>query len=74
MRLTAEGCLLEEVAWAGRVVREVAASFGLAWWTVQAVINTAAKAMVDPDSGPVRRPGIDEHRYLPVWFFCRRSR
>lgn len=37
--------VLEAVAWAGRAVLEVAASFGVAWWTVQAVIITAAAAM-----------------------------
>ena len=39
--------LLDAVAWAGRAVLEVAASFEVAWWTVQAVINTAAKAMAN---------------------------
>jgi len=61
--------VLEAVAWAGRAVLEVAASFGVAWWTVQAVINTAAKAMANPDARPVRHLGIDEHRYQRMWFF-----
>jgi transposase len=61
--------VLEAVAWAGRAVLEVASSFGVAWWTVQAVINTAAKAMANPDSRPVRHLGIDEHRYRRVRFF-----
>lgn len=61
--------VLHAVAWAGRAVLEVASSFGVAWWTVQAVINTAAKAMANPDSRPVRRLGIDEHRYRRVRFF-----
>ena len=60
---------LEAVAWAGRAVLEVAACLGVAWWTVQAVINTAATAMADPDSLPVRHLGIDEHRYRRVRFF-----
>jgi transposase len=61
--------VLEAVAWAGRAVLEVASSFGVAWWTVQAVINNAAKAMANPDSRPVRRLGIDEHRCRRVRFF-----
>ena len=61
--------VLGAVAWAGRAVLEVAASFGVAWWTVQAVINTAAKAMANPDARPVRHLGIDEHRYRRVRFF-----
>jgi transposase len=61
--------MLEAVAWAGRAVLEVAGSFGVAWWTVQAVINTAAAAMANPDSRPVRHLGIDEHRYRQVRFF-----
>ena len=43
--------VLEAVAWAGRAVLEVAASFGVAWWTVQAVINTAAAAMATRTPG-----------------------
>lgn len=43
MHRTAEGCGVGAVAWAGRAVLEVAASFGVAWWTFQAVINTATK-------------------------------
>jgi transposase len=61
--------VLEAVAWAGRAILEVASSFGVAWWTVQAVINTAAAAMANPDSRPVRHLGIDEHRYRRVRFF-----
>lgn len=57
------------MAWAGRAVLEIAASFGVAWWTVQAVINTAAKAMANPDSRLVRHLGIDGHRYRRVRFF-----
>jgi transposase len=61
--------VLEAVAWAGRAVPEVASSFGVAWWTVQAVINTASAEMANPDSRPVRHLGIDEHRYRRVRFF-----
>jgi len=61
--------MLKAVTWAGRAVLEVAASFGVAWWTVQAVINTAAKAMANPDARPVRRLGIEEHRDRRVRFF-----
>ena len=65
--------VLEAVAWAGRAVLEVAASFGVAWWTVQAVINTVASAMANPDARPVRHLGIDEHRYRQVRFFRDRA-
>ena len=61
--------MLEAVAWDGRAVLEVAASFGVAWWTVQAVINTAAAAIANPDSRPVRHLGIDKHRYRRGRFF-----
>ncbi|MFN8075362.1 MAG: helix-turn-helix domain-containing protein [Kineosporiaceae bacterium] len=48
---------------AGRSVAEVAASYGVSWWTVQAVLNAAALLGIDPDAASPRRLGIDEHRY-----------
>jgi transposase len=61
--------VLEAVIGAGRVVAEVAAAHGLSWWTVQACVNAAAGLLADLDVVPVRRLGIDEHRYRSVrWF------
>jgi transposase len=55
--------VLEAVVTAGRVVAEVAGAHGLSWWTVQKTVNAAADLLIDPDIVPVRRLGIDEHRY-----------
>ena len=53
----------------GRAVAEVAAAYGVAWWTVQATVNAAAVLLPDVDQCWVRRLGIDEHRYRRVrWF------
>jgi transposase len=61
--------LLEAVIDSGRAVSEVAADFGVAWWTVQATVNTAAVLLPDVDELHVRRLGIDEHRYRSVrWY------
>ena len=61
--------VLEAVVTAGRVVAEVAAAHGLSWWTVQRTVNAAAELLTDPDTVPVRRLGVDEHRYRRVRFF-----
>lgn len=53
----------------GRAVDQVAASFGLAWWTVQSAVNTAAVTLPDPDMAPVRHLGVDEHRFRSARFF-----
>src|SRR5215203_1558494 len=61
--------LLAAVIDSGRAVAEVAADFGVAWWTVQATINAAAVLLPNIDELYVRRLGIDEHRYRRVrWF------
>jgi transposase len=61
--------LLDAVIDSGRAVAEVAAEHGVAWWTVQATVNTAAVLLPDIDELHVRRLGIDEHRYRRVrWF------
>jgi hypothetical protein len=54
--------LLEEVAWAGRAVLEVAAFFGVAWWMIQEVITTVAVAMANPDSRAMQAMRCDEYR------------
>jgi transposase len=61
--------VLEAVVAAGRVVAEVAGAHGLSWWTVQRTVNAAAERLTDPDAVPVRRLGVDEHRYRSVRFF-----
>lgn len=61
--------VLDAVVGAGRVVAEVAGGHGLAWWTVQRCVNTAADVLADPDTVAVTRLGIDEHRYRSVRFY-----
>jgi transposase len=61
--------VLEAVVAAGRAVSEVAAAHRLSWWTVQRTVTAAAEELTDPDTVPVRRLGIDEHRYRRVRFF-----
>ncbi len=61
--------VLEAVICSGRAVGEVAAAHGIAWWTVQACVNTAALVLPDADGVAVRRLGIDEHRYRCVRFY-----
>ena len=61
--------VLAAVIDSGRAVAEVAADYGVAWWTVQATVNAAAVLLPDVDELHVRRLGIDEHRYRRVrWF------
>ena len=66
--------VLEAVIDSGRAVAEVAAAFGVAWWTVQATVNAAAVLLPDVDDLHVRRLGIDEHRYRRVRWFRDESR
>jgi transposase len=64
-----KAALLDAVIESGRAVAEVAADHGVAWWTVQATVNTAAVLLPGIDQLQVRRLGIDEHRYRRVrWF------
>jgi transposase len=58
--------MLDAVIGAGRVVAEVAAAHGVTWWTVHSCVNAAAQLLVEVDQRPVRRLGIDEHRYRSV--------
>jgi transposase len=61
--------VLDAVSDSGRAVSEVAADYGLAWWTVQATVIAAAVPLPGVDDLHIRRLGIDEHRYRRVrWF------
>jgi transposase len=61
--------VLNAVIDSGRAVSEVAADFGVAWWTVQATVNAAAVLLPSVDDLHVHRLGIDEHRYRRVrWY------
>jgi transposase len=61
--------VLEAVVGSGRAVAEVATSFNVAWWTVQAVVTAAVATLPDVDQIPVRLLGVDEHRFRTVRFF-----
>lgn len=50
----------------GLPVAAVAASFGVAWWTTQATINSAAESLPDVDSLHVAQLRVDERRYQKV--------
>jgi len=53
----------------GRAVSSVAVEHALGWWTVMGMVNAAALVLADPDTVPVRRLGVDEHRYRSVRYF-----
>ena len=53
----------------GRAVSEVAAAFGVAWWTVQAGVTAAVATLPEVDRIRVRLLGVDEHRFRTVRFF-----
>lgn len=61
--------LLHAVVVSGRAADEVAAAFGVAWWTVQSVVLAAVMTLPDVDDLPVRFLGIDEHRFRTVGWF-----
>lgn len=61
--------LLHAVVTSGRATDEVAAAFGMAWWTVGNVVLAAVMTLPDVNDLPVRFLGIDEHRFRTVrWF------
>jgi transposase len=71
-RSTARLCqaLLAAVVVSGRAAGEVARAHRVSWWLVQAMLTAAADVLLpDPDQVPVRRLGVDEHRYRSVRFF-----
>ena len=61
--------LVTAVTGAGRAAREVAASFSVSWWLVQATLTAAAALIDDVDTLVVRGVGIDEHRFRRVRYF-----
>jgi transposase len=61
--------ILYAVVASGRAADDVAAAFGVAWWTVQATVLAAVMTLPDIDDLPIRFLGIDEHRFRSVrWF------
>jgi len=71
-RSTARLChaLVAAVVVSGRAASEVARAHRVSWWLVQAMLTAAADVLLpDPDQVPVRRLGVDEHRYRSVRFF-----
>ena len=70
-RSTARLCqaLVAAVVVSGRAASEVARAHRVSWWLVQAMLSAAADLLTDPDDVPVRRLGVDEHRYRSVRFF-----
>jgi transposase len=61
--------LVTAVVVSGRAASEVARAHRVSWWLVQAMLSAAADLLTDPDQTPVRRLGVDEHRYRSVRFF-----
>ncbi len=61
--------LVEAVVVSGRAAAETARAFAVSWWTVQAALSAVAVLLGEVDKVPVRRLGIDEHRYRSVKFF-----
>jgi transposase len=71
-RSTARLCqaLVTAVVVSGRAASEVAQAHRVSWWLVQAMLSTAADVLLpNPEDVPVRRLGVDEHRYRSVRFF-----
>mgnify|MGYP002648457297 CR=1 FL=1 len=70
-RSTARLCqaLVAAVVVSGRAASEVARAHRVSWWLVQSMLTAAADLIGDPDQHPVRRLGVDEHRYRRVRFF-----
>jgi transposase len=70
-RSTARLCqaLLAAVVVSGRAASEVARAHRVSWWLVASMLTAAADLIGDPDQIPVRRLGVDEHRYRSVRFF-----
>ncbi len=70
-RSTARLChaLVAAVVVSGRAASEVARAHRVSWWLVQCMLSATADLLTDPGLTPVRRLGVDEHRYRSVRFF-----
>lgn len=61
--------LLTAVIDQGQPVDQVARTYGVAWWTTQATVNSAIDTLGDVDALHITWLGIDEHRYRRVrWY------
>jgi transposase len=63
--------LVAAVVVSGRAASETARGFSVSWWTVQAALSAVAVLLEEVDAVPVRRLGVDEHRYRSVRYFRR---
>ncbi len=63
--------LVAAVVVSGRAASETARAFSVSWWAVQAALSTVAVRLPEVDDVPVRRLGVDEHRYRSVRYFRR---
>jgi transposase len=61
--------LVAAVVVSGRAASETARAHGVSWWLVASMLTAAADLLTDPDDVPVRRLGVDEHRYRSVRYF-----
>lgn len=61
--------LVAAVVVSGRAASETARAFAVSWWTVQAALSAVVVLLSDVDAVPVRRLGVDEHRYRSVRYF-----
>jgi len=61
--------LVAAVIASGRAAGEVARAHGVSWWLVQAALSAAVVLLTDVEEVPVRRLGIDEHRYRSVRYY-----
>src|SRR3954462_1361123 len=71
-RSTARLCqaLVAAVVVSGRAASEAARAHRVSWWLVASMLAAAADVLLaDPDDVPVRRLGVDEHRYRSVRYF-----
>jgi transposase len=63
------GALVAAVVVSGRAASEVARAHRVSWWLVASMLTAAAEMISNPDQTPVRRLGVDEHRYRSVRYF-----
>jgi hypothetical protein len=53
----------------GRAASDVARVHRVSWWLVASMFTAAADLLTNSDGVPVRRLGVDEHRYRSVRAF-----